>query len=83
LLVAVLKDVKSHFDLSQIENGLVPEVDPLDDVLEILHGLTVEFEEAQSVEQSVQVLKERRQFVFEGLLIEEDEGFGNWVVQEV
>ena len=83
MLVAVLKDVKSHFDLSQIENGLVPEVDPLDDVLEILHGLTVEFEEAQSVEQSVQVLKERRQFVFEGLLIEEDEGFGNWVVQEV
>ena len=83
MLVAVLEYVKSHFDLSLIENGLVPEVYPLHDVLEILHGLTVKFEEAQSVEQSVHVLKERRQFVFEGLLIEEDEGFGDWVVQEV
>ena len=64
LLVTILKNVELHLDVQLIEHGFVAEFNPLDHVVEILHGLSVEFVEAKFVEQCVQVLKEWWQLYF-------------------
>lgn len=83
LLVAVLEDVQLHLDVNLVEEGPVSDVNPLDNVVQVLHRLPVELEEIQFVQQSVQVLEEWWQLVLEQILVQVDQRLGKRVVQEV
>jgi len=48
-LVAVLEDVELHFDVKRVEERSVSKVDPLNDVVEVLHGLPIELVEVKLV----------------------------------
>lgn len=53
LLVTILKNVELHLDVQQIEHGLISEFYPFDYVIEIFHGLSVEFVKTKFVKKSI------------------------------